>query len=165
MKFAPLFSKVCILALSLTIKMSLQRLAYTRALQREKSISPLFDWCINYPFTWSTSSPLINEHQTWQLYQVCFFSGLTHTLSHYPDTGSTSPSSTLSAWVPSTIWYDWYVVARDQTHELLFPGADMLPTKLYVPGQVSCIKCFDNDVPFTCMVFYIFKLIHSIISQ
>ena len=63
-KFASLFSKVCILALSLTIKMSLQRLAYTRALQREKSISPLFDWCINYPFTWSTSSPLINEHQT-----------------------------------------------------------------------------------------------------
>ena len=73
LKFAPLFSKVCILALSLTIKMYLQCLAYTRALQRETSISPLFDWCINYPFTWSTSSPLINEHQTWQLYQVCLF--------------------------------------------------------------------------------------------
>ena len=72
-KFAPRFSKVRILALSLTIKMSLQRLAYTRALQREKSVSPLFDWCINYPFTWSTSSPLINEHHTWQLYQICLF--------------------------------------------------------------------------------------------
>ena len=30
----------------------------------------------------------------------------------------------------STIFYDWYVAARDRTHDLPFPGADILPTEL-----------------------------------
>ena len=34
----------------------------------------------------------------------------------------------------STIFNDWYVVARDGTRFLPFPGADTLPTEL--PGQV-----------------------------
>ena len=58
-----------------------------------------------------------------------------HTQSHYPDTGSTSPSSTPQVWVPSEeqlvpFLRLWYVAARDRTRDLPFPGADTLPTEL-----------------------------------
>ena len=42
-----------------------------------------------------------------------------------------------------------YVAAWDQTHDLLFPGADILPTELPKPDVVHCLK-----LPLVTLIVY-----------
>ena len=79
----------------------------------------------------ATGSSMLTEvscprHLTWY-----------HTQSHYPDTGLTSPSSTVLSLIAkpgaaSTIFNEWYVAAQDRTRDLPFPEADTLSTELSV---------------------------------
>ena len=75
-----------------------------------------------------------------------------HIQSHYPDTGSTSPSSTTYFWESSKeqlvpFLTTLYVTAWDRTCELPFPMVDTLLTKL--PGLDICR--LDSFCPFVCI--------------